>query len=810
MNGVAHLPKHASDDSEGVPASSNWMKQQWWKYSSSAQKASPPPRFLLVVLLSAQILFLAVVRLGPSASAWGLGARSTSEALSLSLPFFKGNAGNISHVFLVTEETAAEESKATISRVSLESEDLEDEESKVVINQVSVENEDSVDEESKTPDDMLTSDDSLSASSEERSVDPSSSSSSLPGKTAHPKWKPNRKGKASYRKVWTRRSIPKKKKRGEVASLLQHKSENTFNAALQSTGNKAEVGERNDDQLPFVDDKLVVDRARSTQKNDSPLDTSLAMVSKQDDEGTNEVGSETTPLSSIMKAQTSHEVKDVHAENTEKENEEAAVVEAQAAMEEALSGENMREHASLLEEKRSAEAPEKGEEQASSAEKGSEVVSNNVDDKAQVKPNDEGGNVPEKVGSVKEELALAEQVSVVTSSAACKYGYIYVYDLLRSFNHDIISNCSALNPWLDVCSTLANGGLGNSLGEASPLGQIGSWFTTDQFTAEILFHNRILQHQCLTDQMDKAAGFYVPFYAGLDVGRYLWEGASAERRDRLSNQFLDWLSEQPAWKKSGGSDHFMMIGRITWDFRRSRDEHWGSSFFHKPAMQKITKLLIERNPWDVNEMGVPYPTNFHPQSDVDLVAWQNHIRGLQRSNLFSFAGAPRERFSDDFRSILFEQCRQAEHCGSLDCSNRICDDNQKTLELFKDSIFCLQPRGDSFTRRSTFDCLLAGSIPVFFWHRTAYMQYKWHLPVDETDYSVFISKEDMRNGTKIEDVLKAFSPEKVRSMQEAVIQLVPKIVYAASGFSLHVNDAFDVAIDGVMKGFKEMSLSSER
>ncbi|MCO5564077.1 hypothetical protein L7F22_017733 [Adiantum nelumboides] len=402
--------------------------------------------------------------------------------------------------------------------------------------------------------------------------------------------------------------------------------------------------------------------------------------------------------------------------------------------------------------------------------------------------------------------------AALNASSRCSYGYVYVYDLPLLYNRDIIANCTALNVYTNVCDTLLNSGLGPLLGDAAPLGQVGSWFRTDQFTAEIMFHKRMLQHPCLTDIPEQATSFYVPYYVGLDVGRYLWNEFSAEDRDRVSNNLLEWLVQQPGWKSNGGWGHFMMVGRITWDFRRSKSEDWGSGFFYHPSMENVTRLLIEKNPWDYMEMAVPYPTNFHPQSDSDLVAWQNHIRGLHRKNLFSFAGAPRRMFQNDFRSILLDQCQQAHNCRFLDCSNRTCDNNQRTLELFMDSNFCMQPRGDSFTRRSTFDCLLAGSIPVFFWHRTAYMQYKWHLPEDIGSYSVFVSKEAMRNGTRIEDVLNAYAPEKVRKMREVVIGLIPKIVYAASESALKEHrDAFDVAVEGVMKRFKEeLHLSSQR
>ncbi|XWS09224.1 hypothetical protein CRYUN_Cryun40dG0067200 [Craigia yunnanensis] len=36
------------------------------------------------------------------------------------------------------------------------------------------------------------------------------------------------------------------------------------------------------------------------------------------------------------------------------------------------------------------------------------------------------------------------------------------------------------------------------------------------------------------------------------------------------------------------------------------------------------------------------------------------------------------------------------------------------MRVFQSSIFCLQPLGDSYTRRSIFDSILAGCIPVLF------------------------------------------------------------------------------------------------
>ncbi|CAN1180554.1 Xyloglucan galactosyltransferase XLT2 [Linum perenne] len=394
----------------------------------------------------------------------------------------------------------------------------------------------------------------------------------------------------------------------------------------------------------------------------------------------------------------------------------------------------------------------------------------------------------------------------------CDHGRVYVYDLPQSLNTDLIQNCEKLNPWSSSCDALANDGFGQQatgLSAIIPAELVPAWFWTDQFVSEIVFHNRMMKHKCRTTDPNNATAFYVPFYAGLAVGRFLWQNFSAKDRDRHCVTMLEWIGSQPQFKRSNGWDHFLTMGRITWDFRRSRDQDWGSGCVYLPGMRNVTRLLIERNPWDYFDVGVPYPTGFHPRSDSDVVSWQNFVRHRRRTSLFSFVGAARKSFKNDFRGLLFSHCRnESDACRVVDCSagSSSCGNGSTAiLEAFLDSDFCLQPRGDSFTRRSIFDCMVAGSIPVVFWKRTAYYQYDWFLPGDPTSYSVFIHRDEVRNRTKsIRKVLEGYGRDEVRRMREKVIEYIPRIVYARNSDGLEtIKDAFDVAIDGVLRRFEE-------
>ncbi|GAA0152609.1 glycosyltransferase [Lithospermum erythrorhizon] len=399
-----------------------------------------------------------------------------------------------------------------------------------------------------------------------------------------------------------------------------------------------------------------------------------------------------------------------------------------------------------------------------------------------------------------------------TSIKTCPFGKVYMYELPPLFNKELIQNCSTLNIFTSrYCEALSNDGFGRQADGIStiiPKNLMYTWFWTDQFALELIHHNRMMNYRCRTLEPELATGFYIPFYVGLAVGKYLWsENFTANDRDQHCRMMLDWVRDQPYWNRSNGWDHFITMGRISWDFRRSKDRDWGSSCIYLPGMRNITRLLIERNPWDYFDVGVPYPTGFHPSSTAEVEQWQHFVRTRFRKTTFCFAGATRGIIKDDFRGLLLNHCRhEPGSCRVVDCGKSKCaNGTSEILETFLDSDFCLQPRGDSFTRRSIFDCMVAGSIPVFFWRRTAYYQYEWFLPHEPESYSVFIDRHGVKNGTiSIKDVLKSISRDKIESMREKVIEYTPRLIYAKPNKGLDgISDAFDIAVEGVLGRIKK-------
>ncbi|EHA8592299.1 putative Xyloglucan-specific galacturonosyltransferase 1 [Cocos nucifera] len=332
----------------------------------------------------------------------------------------------------------------------------------------------------------------------------------------------------------------------------------------------------------------------------------------------------------------------------------------------------------------------------------------------------------------------------VATQRSCDNRGIFVYDLPSKFNRDPMAQCQDLLPWTDLCEYFANDAMGQ------PMPRLGKgWYRTHQYSLEPIFHLRILNRPCRVHDYNNAKLFYVPFYGGLSILRWHFKNVSSDVKDMLGVLLIKWLEDQPPWTRNSGKDHMLVLGKISWDFRRNRHGAWGSNFFLLDAMQAPCKFLIKRQPRKLNEIGIPHPTNFHPHEDTDIVAWQARIISSWRRSLVSFAGAARPKAVESIRSVLMRQCMSSsDHCSRF----------------------------------------------------TAYYQYTWHLPEDHRKYSVFIDEEEVREGkVDVIERLKGVPVEERHEIRRFIVYaLMPGLVYGDSGAKFEkFRDAFDIVMDNM-------------
>jgi len=99
-----------------------------------------------------------------------------------------------------------------------------------------------------------------------------------------------------------------------------------------------------------------------------------------------------------------------------------------------------------------------------------------------------------------------------------------------------------------------------------------------------------------------------------------------------------------------------------------------------------------------------------------------------RNTIVSFTGSPRRfnEYSTMMRESLVRMCGDLNNTAHCSYGHYKHDLKVSNNELSRRSVFCLQPPGDMPSRKSVFDAILSGCIPVLFHPLTAKYMYEWH------------------------------------------------------------------------------------
>ena len=137
-----------------------------------------------------------------------------------------------------------------------------------------------------------------------------------------------------------------------------------------------------------------------------------------------------------------------------------------------------------------------------------------------------------------------------------------------------------------------------------------------------------------------------------------------------------------------------------------------------------------------------------------------------RPLLASFLGAPRGSMPERM-SALREMHGHCDDCGVFDVSNPVFSGGYGMPWVYSHSVFCVQPHGDSPSRKAFFDALLYGCIPVVLDKRkpgsgrAPVLPYSHLLPYHE--FTVLVTKQTWFGG--LGRVLKRIDPGRIRAMQ---------------------------------------------
>ncbi|CAN6288829.1 unnamed protein product [Urochloa humidicola] len=425
-------------------------------------------------------------------------------------------------------------------------------------------------------------------------------------------------------------------------------------------------------------------------------------------------------------------------------------------------------------------------------------------------------------------LAAAAPRAGADGADPCAGRRIHIRHLPPRFNADLLRHCGAdAFPLTDPsaaatsappCESLANHGLGPRTHPRSR-----SWYRTDARLLEPFFHRRILERGCLADDPARADAVFVPYYAALDALPYVLDPALLDASARHGAELADFLArDQPRiLSRRQGHDHFLVVSGSAWDYAQPPDTEprlWGTtSLLRLPELANVTFLTVESRIWPWQDHAIPHPTSFHPATLPHLRAWLARARRSRRATLMLFTGGVSRPSRPNIRgSILAECANRTDACAVVDCSGGKCShDPGRYMRAMLGAKFCLEPPGDTPTRRSTFDAIIAGCVPVFFEDLAARRQYGWHLPPARfDDFSVHIPKEAVVfGGVGIADTLEAVPEAEVRRMRKRVLEMAPRVLYRRHGSAAELReagkDAVDLAVDGVLRRIRTRTRAQE-
>ena len=286
---------------------------------------------------------------------------------------------------------------------------------------------------------------------------------------------------------------------------------------------------------------------------------------------------------------------------------------------------------------------------------------------------------------------------------------------------------------------------------------------TYQGTFDMIFHKRLRDTWNITSDPEKADVFFVPYYHDMTVKASVNHGIikDGDLRKEL-NKLPYYLAQKP---------HLLAIGWPMIFAPFSGYAFYGLTL-EKAANKNIGKEMLV----------VPYPSYGHITRPGGSKYAKNLFMHARKVFLFM---AVQDRASDgyyahDFRHQIFTNVTRRT---TLPMDEEYKASNMKQMEKMEminylparytpevavavvdwmyNSIFCLQPPGDSDTRKSFYDAIMCGCIPVIF-----ELDHKVEYPFESIfDYSTFSVKIPRNKHIQFFEVLHTYSWPKIVNLQ---------------------------------------------
>ncbi|XP_024539759.1 probable arabinosyltransferase ARAD1 [Selaginella moellendorffii] len=268
---------------------------------------------------------------------------------------------------------------------------------------------------------------------------------------------------------------------------------------------------------------------------------------------------------------------------------------------------------------------------------------------------------------------------------------VYVYDMPEKFTLQLLRLFR--DTYKETANLTSNGSPVHRLIEQH---SIDYWLYADLLAPE---SQRLLKSVKRVLNPTEADIFYIPFFT--TISYFLMEKQQCKQ---LYREALSWVTNQAAWKRSGGRDHVLPVHH-PWSFKSVRR-------FMKTAIWLLPDLDSTGNWYKPGEVSLAKDIVLPYVPNVDACdAYCLETSWSQRHTLLFFRGRTKRNAGGKIRSKLAAALQNEAGViieeGSIGEAGR-----RATQKGMRSSIFCLSPAGDTPSSARLFDAIVSGCIPV--------------------------------------------------------------------------------------------------
>tara|TARA_R110002050_G_scaffold263825_2_gene404469 strand:- start:1164 stop:1679 length:516 start_codon:yes stop_codon:yes gene_type:complete len=126
------------------------------------------------------------------------------------------------------------------------------------------------------------------------------------------------------------------------------------------------------------------------------------------------------------------------------------------------------------------------------------------------------------------------------------------------------------------------------------------------------------------------------------------------------------------------------------------------------------------------------------------------------------------------RKMWMDVCEKNPDCVLYDPQQHTIEE---ILELYTNSVFCLQPYGDTKTRQAIFDSIAMGCIPIVHWDSLTY--YSMHLP-DPRKVAVLVHAPLQNAVLSAVEAARNLTQSERDKLQDELLKVLPSITWSFS------------------------------